>query len=86
MAVSARTPSVSAAGLSVALRLQMQLPGQGKIRTSALNGHIPPEPTNIKALYFFFNYYIRGVAVFIKECLEVYYGTDPDGGQASDQP
>ena len=29
---------------------------------------------------------IRGVAVFIKECLEVYYGTDPDGGQASDQP
>ena len=53
MAVSARTPSVSAAGLSVALRLQMQLPGQGKIRTSALNGHIPPEPTNIKALYFF---------------------------------
>ena len=29
---------------------------------------------------------IRGAAVLIKECLEVYYGTDPDGGQASDQP
>ena len=29
---------------------------------------------------------IRGVAMFIKECLGVYYGTDPDGGQASDQP
>ena len=29
---------------------------------------------------------IRGVAMVIKECLEVYYGTDPDGGQASDQP
>ena len=22
----------------------------------------------------------------LKECLGVYYGTDPDGGQASDQP
>ena len=29
---------------------------------------------------------IRGVAMFIKECLGVYYGTDPYGGQASDQP
>ena len=29
---------------------------------------------------------IRGVAMFIKECLGVYYGTDPCGGQASDQP
>ena len=29
---------------------------------------------------------IRGVAMFIKECLGVFYGTDPDGGQASDQP
>ena len=29
---------------------------------------------------------IRGVAMFIKECLGVYYGTVPDGGQASDQP
>ncbi len=29
---------------------------------------------------------IRGVAMFIKECLGVYHGTDPDGGQASDQP
>ena len=29
---------------------------------------------------------ICGVAVFIKECLGVYYGIDPDGGQASDQP
>ena len=29
---------------------------------------------------------ICGVAMFIKECLGVYYGTDPDGGQASDQP
>ena len=29
---------------------------------------------------------MRGVAMFIKECLGVYYGTDPYGGQASDQP
>ena len=29
---------------------------------------------------------IRDVTMFIKECLGVYYGTDPDGGQASDQP
>ncbi len=29
---------------------------------------------------------IRGVAMVIKECLGVYCGTDPDGGQASDQP
>ena len=29
---------------------------------------------------------IRGVAMFIKECLGVYHGADPDGGQASDQP
>ena len=29
---------------------------------------------------------IRGVAMYIKECLGVYYGNDPDGGQASDQP
>ncbi len=28
---------------------------------------------------------IRGVAMFIKECLGVYYGIDPHGGQASDQ-
>ncbi len=26
---------------------------------------------------------IRGVAMLIKECLGVYHGTDPDGGQAS---
>ncbi len=29
---------------------------------------------------------IRGVAMFIKECSGVYYGIDPGGGQASDQP
>ena len=37
-------------------------------------------------LHFMWQDDIRGVAMFIKECLEVYYGTDPDGGQASDQP
>ena len=29
---------------------------------------------------------IRGVAMFLKECLGVYYGTDPDGGQALISP
>ena len=29
---------------------------------------------------------LHGVANFIAECLGVYYSTDPDGDQASDQP
>ena len=29
---------------------------------------------------------LHGVAGFIADCLDVYYDTDPEGGQASDQP
>ena len=29
---------------------------------------------------------LHGVAKFVTECLGVYYSTDPNGGQASDQP
>ena len=56
--------------------------GQGSPLQEAL-GHFSDAATMIQ---FMWQDDIRGVAVFIKECLEVYYGTDPDGGQASDQP
>ncbi len=72
---------------------KQQLPGQEKPTAREQSASLPRNgllqtfhSLADTMIQFMWQADLHGVAKFVTDCLGVYYSTDPDGGQASDQP